>query len=348
MTIQKYSSPTAQRVTIRAEAKLLKHVEALQVLGSFGMNKEQPLNSTDTTTFRRTKPFNSTSAEVPNIDPQTLQTSEGVTPKSHTIEFADVPVTQKQYAVLYQYSSAVDYMYEDDVPAEMIKQAGDTLGEALEIVCYGQLKSGSNVIYTNGTTRAGLNTKLSLNSLRQAARNLGSNRAMTVTKKISGGKNYGSTPVAPSFIVFIHTDVSADARDLEHFRSIEEYGGAFTPVHKDEIGKCEEFRIVASPLFAPFLAGGAVVGTSGMYAADATNCDVYPVCVIGEDCLGHVSLKGHGKSAITPNISRSSDINHANPSGMFGYVSVDAWYAAVRLNDNWMTRIECCVTKLTG
>jgi N4-gp56 family major capsid protein len=84
-----------------------------------------------------------------------------------------------------------------------------------------------------------------------------------------------------------------------------------------------------------------------MYAADATNVDVYPSIVIGEDCLGHVSLKGHGKSSISPTIIPASQKNHANPSGMFGFVGADFWYAPVRLNDNWMVRVEHAITALS-
>jgi len=40
--------------------------------------------------------------------------------------------------------------------------------------------------------------------------------------------------------------------------------------------------------------------------------------------------------------------NHANPSGMFGFVGADFWYQCTRLNENWMARIECCVTDLDG
>lgn len=346
MAMQKYSTPTPQRILLRAEAKLLKHVEMLQVLGKFGMNVEQPLNTTDTVSFRRVKPFNSTAAEVPNIDPSTLMTEEGVTPSSHTIEYVNITSQLKNYGVLYQYSSDVELMYAEDIPQDMLVQCGDTLGEALEIVCYGQLKSGSNVIYANGEARSAVNSSITTDKLRLAARTLDANRARKVTKVVKGGQNYGSTPVAPSYVVFIHSDCNANFRDLEYFRSIEAYGGAFTPVCKDEIGKVEEFRIVSSPLFKPFLAGGAVIGTTGMLSANETNIDVYPVCIIAEDCLGHVSLKGRGKPNISPHIVRSSDVNHSNPMRKFGYVGADAYYSAIRLNENWMVRVEIAVKDL--
>ena len=83
-----------------------------------------------------------------------------------------------------------------------------------------------------------------------------------------------------------------------------------------------------------------------MVAADDTNIDVYPMIVMAEEAWGHVSLKGHGKTGISPTVIPASQKNHANPSGMFGYVGADFWYAVVRLNENWLTRLECAATDL--
>lgn len=344
MATQNYST-VASRNLIEAEMKFLAHAEPIMVLGSFGMQKKHPKNKTDTVVFRRTKPFNATSAEVPNITPAALQTSEGTTPNSNTITFTDVTVTIKQYAVLYKFSSKTDYMYEDGVPDEMAMQTGETLGECAELVAYGQYKAGSNVVYANGTTRAGINTRLTLTKLRQSARTIQNNRGKKVTKKIKAGINYDTSAVEPAYIVFHHTDASSDVRELENFIPCEKYAGAFTKVHEQEIGACEEFRFVPSPLFVPFQAAGSAT-LLGMVADDSSNVDVYPSIVIAEDCVGHVSLKGHGKSSISPTIIRASEKNHANPSGMFGFVGGDFWYNAVRLNENWMIRIEHGVTDL--
>ncbi|GAG77880.1 unnamed protein product, partial [marine sediment metagenome] len=176
MTMNKYSTPTASRNLIRAEMKMLQHAEPIMVLGSFGDQKVQPLRKTDTVVFRRLRPFNSTVesnpadgySETPSITPANFITAEGTTPTANTISFTDVSVTLEQYAILFQFSSKTELMYEDDIPANMALQTGETLGEVAEITCYGQVKAGSSVIYSNGTTRVGVNTALSLNKLRSA------------------------------------------------------------------------------------------------------------------------------------------------------------------------------------
>lgn len=343
--MQGYST-VASRNLIRAEMKMLKHAEPIQVLNSFGDSKEQPLRKTDTVVFRRLKPFNATASEVPNITAANFITSEGVTPTPNTISYTDVTVSLKQYAVLFKFTSKAELMYEDDIPNDMSQLTGETLAEVAELVCYGQVKAGSTVVYANGSTRVGINSRISLNACRSAVRTLENNRGKQVTSKVASGQNYDTSAIEPGYIVFIHTDMVADCRDLPGYVPVEKYGSAVKKVHPREKGACEEFRFVTSPLFAPFLAAGAAVGDTGMKSAGAANIDVYPAVVIAQSAMGHVSLKGKGYSGVSPTIIPSTQKNHANPSGMFGYVGADFWYAGVRLNENWMCRIEAAVTDL--
>ena len=347
MSIQKYDTDPSRNL-IRAEFKMLKHAMPIQVLGSFGTQKEQPLNKTDTVVFRRLQPFNATATEVPSITVADFVTSEGVTPDSNTISYTDVTVTLRQYAILFKFSSKAALMYEDNIPDDMSKSTGETMAEIAELVCYGQIRGGSSVIYANGSTRIGVTSKVSLNKLRQAARNLESNRASRVTSKIRPGKEFGTTSVEPAFLVFIHTDCESDVRDLSGFARIEDYGSAVKPVHPREIGKVEQFRFITSPLFAPYLASGGTPGSTGMLdSTDSTTAlDVYPMIITAEDAWGHIGLKGHGHTSITPTLVPASTISHGNPSGMFGYVGANFWYQPAILNQNWMTRLETAVTDL--
>jgi N4-gp56 family major capsid protein len=347
MGIQNYGT-VASRNLIRAEMKMLKHAEPIQVLTKFGDQKEQPLNKTDTVVFRRLKPFNATATETPNITAANFITSEGVTPTANTISYTDVTATLNQYAVLFKFSSKASLMYEDDIPNDMAKLTGETMAEVRELICFGCVKAGTSVIYANGTDRTHVNSPISLNDFRLAARTMEVNRGKQVTSSIKSGPDFGVSSVEPGYIVFCHTDVLADIRDIAGFTKRVDYGSAITPVHPREVGAVEEFRIVTSPLFTPWLAGGAVIGATGMKAANVTNIDVYPVIVMAESAWGQISLKGHGASGVSPTIIPANVKNHANPSGMFGYVGADFWTASIRLNENWMTRIETAVTDIAG
>ena len=352
MSIQNYGT-VASRNLIRAAQGMLEHAQPITVLGDFGTQREMPQNSTDTLVFRRTLPFGASTTGTtiegssryvgtPDIVASNFVLAEGVTPNSNTISFQDVSVQLQQYGVLFKYSSKVEQLYEDDIPGEMVKLTGETLAEVMEMVRYGVLKAGSTVIYTNGSSRSAINTAISLNALRKAARTLESNRSRRVTSRLAPGVNFATRAVQPAFIVFCHTDAVSDVRNLPGFTRVEEYG-SYKPIHDREIGACEDFRFISSPLLKSFAAAGSST-LNGMLSVGASNVDVYPFIIIGEDCWGQVALKG--MSAIKPIVLKASQTNHANPLGQFGYVGASTWFATVRLNDAFMARIEAGVTAL--
>lgn len=352
MGIQNYGT-VASRNLIRAAQGMLEHAQPITVLGDFGTQREMPMNSTDTLVFRRTLPFGASTVGTtvegsaryqgtPQITASNFVLAEGVTPNSNTISFQDVSVTLQQYGVLFKYSSKVEQLYEDDIPGEMVKLTGETLAEVMELVRYGVLKAGSTVVYANGTSRSAVNTAISLNAIRKAARTLESNRCRRVTSRLAPGVNFATRAVQPAYIVFCHTDAVADIRNLPGFTRVEDYG-SFKPIHDREIGACEDFRFISSPLLTSFAGSGSAT-LNGMLSVGASAVDVYPFIVIGEDAWGQVALKG--MQAIKPVVLKASQTNHANPLGQFGYVGASTWFATVRLNDAWMARIEAGVTAL--
>jgi N4-gp56 family major capsid protein len=352
MAIQNYGTVSSRNL-IRAAQGMLEHAQPITVLGDFGTQREMPQNSTDTLVFRRTLPFGASTVGTtientaryvgtPQVTPGAFALAEGATPNANTISFQDVSVTLQQYGILFKYSSKVEQMYEDDIPGEMVKLTGETLAEVMELIRYGVLKAGSTVVYTNGSSRSAVNTPVTLNSLRRAARTLESNRSRRVTSRLAPGVNFGTRAVQPAYIVFVHTDAVADVRNLPGFTRVEEYG-SYKPIHDREIGACEDFRFISSPLLTSFAGSGSAT-LNGMLSVGGSNVDVYPFIVIGEDCWGQVALKG--MAAVKPIVLKASQTNHANPLGQFGYVGASTWFSTVRLNDAFMARIECAVTNL--
>lgn len=351
MATQGYSTAPSRNL-IRAAQGMLEHAQPIIVLGDFGEQKEMPKNNTDTLVFRRVLPFGAVATGsgigssqyvgTPQITANSFVLSEGATPNSNTVSFQDVTVQLQNFGVLFKFSSKTENLYEDDVPGEMVKLVGETMGEILELVRYGVLKAGTQVIYCNGSSRSAINTPISLNKIRQAARVLEANRARRITSKLAPSMNFNTKAVQPAYLVFVHTDAEADARNLPNFTRVEEYGNG-KPVHDREIGAVEQFRFITSPLLAPFSGAGSTT-VNGMVSTGGSNVDVYPFLVVAESAWGQVALKGMG--AIAPRIIRSSEISHANPLGMFGYVGASTWFNAVRLNDAWMCRVEAGVTSL--
>lgn len=344
MAMQTYST-VASRNLIDASNVMLKTVETEQVLTLFGESKQHPQRKTDTVVFRRLNPFNMNAYGAPSITPSDFITAEGTTPTPNTISYTDVSCTLEHYSVLFKFSAKAEYMYEDDIPGDMSMNTGQVIAEIAEMVAYGQLRSGTSVNYTNGTTRPGLASTISLSSIRLASRGLSNSRAKKVTKAVAAGPNFDTSPVEAAYLVFHGSDMSHDVRNLEDFTKIVEYGSAIKPAHPNELGAVDEYRFIQSSLFTPFLAAGDTY--DGTYvSAGASNNDVHPLIIMGDNCVGHISLKGKGFSGISPTIIPASQKNHANPGGDFGYVGADFWYNCCRTNDNWLKRIESCATNI--
>lgn len=343
--MQTYSLVPSRNL-IMAEREMLKHAMPIKVLSTFGTQKQLPQNKTDTVVFRRALPIDAGSNGAPNITTSNYLLQEGVTPGARTISYQDVQVTVQQYGVLMKLSSKAEAMYEDDIPGDMVKLVGEHMASIEELISYGVVRGGTNVVYSNGSARASVNTAITLNKLRQAARQLEAAHAQLVTEKLAASVNYGTSAVEPSYLVFIHTDMEADFRNLTNFVPVAKYGSQ-KPVHEREIGAVERFRIITSPYFKPFLAAGGSI-TAGTFLSNGgtsgTTADVYPTMVVAQEAWGQVALKGMG--AITPIYLPAKQITHANPMGQFGYVGANFYKNAVRLNENWMVRIESAASGL--
>jgi N4-gp56 family major capsid protein len=344
--MQNYSTVLSRNL-INAERQMLKYAMPIKVISSFGMQKQQPKNKTDTIVMRRAVPIDAAANGTPVVDPSNYTLQEGTTPSARTITYQDVQCTLQNYGVLMKLSSKTQNLYEDDVPGDMQKLVGEHMATIEEQIAYGVVRGGTNVVFANGTARTAVNTAISLNKLRLATRVLELGRAQKVTSKLASSTSFGTQAVSPGYLVFAHTDCSHDIENLPGFKDIVDYGSS-KPVHEREIGACGPYRFVLSPEFRPFSAAGAANGGANTFLTaggnGSGNCDIYPYVVVAEEAWGQVALAGMGAIDVTylpPNVK-----NHANPMGLFGYVGANFWKTAVRLNETWMLRLEAAVTAL--
>ena len=343
--MQNYST-VASRNLIMAEREMLKRAEPIKVISSFGTQKQVPQNKTDTVVYRRCLPLDAASNGAPVVTASDYLLQEGTTPNARTISYQDVTVTLQNYGVLMKLSSKAELLYEDDIPGDMTKAVGEHMGTLEEMISYGVVRGGTNVVYANGTSRSAVTTAISLNKLRQVTRIIEAAHGKRVTEKLSPGPNFGTSGIHAAFLVFIHTDIAADVRNIPGFTPLVEYG-SMKPVHEREIGAVEEFRFVTSPYFRPYLISGGTVTAGAFLSAGGTSgttADVYPVMVVSQDAWGQVALKGMGSIDVTYLPAKVK--SHANPLGMFGYVGGTFWKNAVRLNENWLVRLEVAASGL--
>jgi len=347
--MQQYNTVPSRNL-IQAERDMLARAEPIKVISTFGDSKPVPQNKTDTVVFRRALPIDaSATTGAPSgmaINDYLLQ--EGVTPGARTISYQDVSVTLQQFGVLMKLSSKAECLYEDDIPKDMVALVGEHMGSIEELISYGVVRGGTNVVFANGAARTAITAVINLNRLRQCARVIENAHGKRVNEKLAASPNYETRAIEASYLVFLHTDVEADVRGLVGFVPVARYGSQKV-VHEREIGAVEQFRFITSPYFRPFLLSGAnaTVGTvlaAGIACTGSNASDVYPVMVIAKSAWGQVALKG--MDAIDPTYLPAKVKSHANPLGQFGYVGAQFWKNAVRLNENWMVRYEVAATAL--
>jgi N4-gp56 family major capsid protein len=355
MTIQKYASPAAGRVH-RLKGEILANAIPVEVLGITGMNKKMPKNQGDNVVFRRWLPF----GNVDNrwITPSTTNaannyanahvTVEGVTPTADTLTPTDIPAVLEQYSALYAVTDKTVDLHEDDIPSEMKRQVGQRIGLVREMVRYGVLQGAGTVLYAGGSDRGTVDEAIDLPLLRRMTRTLRANHAGMITSILAPSPNYETRAVEAGYLVFCHTDVEADIREMKGFVKVAEYGSR-KPIHEMEIGTVENFRFILSPELAPILGAGANKASLKLQSTDiggTQKIDVYPCIVAAEDAWGQVALRGVDSLDVTYLPPGSKDKN--DPLGQRGYIGAKTWFTAKILNDGWMGVIECGVDDLSA
>lgn len=320
------------RTAAYAARDMLKHAQPVTVLQMFGMTKEQPRNKTNAVKFRRAVPF--AAATVPLV--------EGITPSAQQMSYEDVSVTLKQYGKPIQISDVIIDTHEDQVLKDATVLAGEQAGLTMEMITYGVLKGGTSVYYSNGTERTHVNTPLSLNGQRGVTKYLKGQKAKKISMILDASPKYGTRAVEASYVAFAHTDLEPDIRNMPGFIPVAEYGSR-QMLCPEEIGAVEDVRYICSPELNSYADGGAAKAGSGttMVSTTGTSADVYPIIVVGKEAFGVVPLKG--KSGITPMVVNPKP-SASDPMAQRGFVSWKAYFAALILNETWMTRYEVAAT----
>lgn len=330
MATTKYGD-ISQRTAAYAEKTMLEHAEPILVLEKFAQTKPLPKNTADNIKFRRPIPYNVS----------TTQLVEGVTPVPKQLQYEDVPVTLGQYGDVIEITDKVHDLAEDPVLRDAAMLAGEQAAETKELILWGALKAGTNVAYSGGAARANVNAAITLNLLRNATRNLKSQRAKPITSMVSASPKYATEAVAPAFIAFAHTDTEQDFRDLDGFTPVERYG-TYSPVSDNECGKVEQIRVILSPVLEPYAGAGA--NSSGAMVETANATDVYPIVIVSKNSYATVPLKGAG--SMSPRVVNPDRIDKSDILGQRGYVGWKMYFAALILNEAWVQRIEVGVTAL--
>ena len=320
-----------QRTNVFAATTFLEHAEPQEVFGKFGEVKPMPKNKSETISFRRSVPF-------PKL---TTVLVEGVTPAARQMQFEDVTATMQEWGDVVETTDRVRELSEDPVLAEASKNLGEQATETTEGVIWGVLRAGTQVGYTAGTARTDVNAAISLNKLHAATRILAAQRAKFITEIMGSSVNYDTRNVEAGYVCFAHTDCEHNIRALTGFVPVAQYGSR-KPLCMYELGSVENIRFVLTVNAEPFLAGGKAVGGDGMKSVGGVSNDVYPHVIIARGAFAQVPLKG--AKAVEMFVHTGGD--KSDPLNQRDVVGAKYWFTAMRLNENWMYRIEAAVTSL--
>jgi N4-gp56 family major capsid protein len=201
------------------------------------------------------------------------------------------------------------------------------------MIRYGALKACTNVYYSGGSAIGSVSAAVTYNICSKIARNLLANHASMITSILAPSSNFATTPVEAGFLVFCHTDLEHDIRQLSGFKHVSEYGQRKV-MHEMELGSVGRFRFIVSPELASTPDVGAAVGATGLLSTSSSLIDVYPLIVVAEDAWGDVALRG--ANSFDPTWIPPGQKDKNDPLGQRGYVGAKFYDAAKVLNDGWM------------
>jgi N4-gp56 family major capsid protein len=342
MALHGYDTQTAR--IDKFKGRLLKRAQSVEVTSRFGRQVQMPKNNSDTYIARRWLPhggtsgnpntfFNNVTGDRAAAYANAHLATEGVTATPETITPVDYPVVIQQYTCLYGYTDKTYNLYEDDVPAEMIKLVGERITLVNEMVNYGVMKATTNQYYGgSGTSVATVDGGITLSMIRDMVRALQAEHCGMVTSVLKASPNYATEAVAGGYVALVSTDLEPDVRDLAGFVPAEKYASG-TPM-KNELGKVERVRFISTPDFPARLNAGAAVGATGLYSTTGSSIDVYQFILMGEDAWSQIAVRG--LDSMDPTHLPPGRKDKSDPNGQRGYVGCAWWKAALVENDGWL------------
>lgn len=321
------------RVGVYAVANFLVHATPNLILERFAQTVSIPKNVGHTIKWRRAIPFQvATDALI-----------EGVTPSPLGYEYEDVTSVVQQYGSWVPFTDVLADTHEDPNLQTLTQLAGEQAARTKEQILWNMMVGGTNVLYSGtATSRATVAAPIDSDTLRLAQRTLKVALAKPITKMIDASVKIATQPVAPAYVAVGHTNMEQDLRNITNFVPRENYSNT-TLLSDYEIGKYEDLRFILAPHFTYFAGAGATVGAGILNTS--SKADVYPLVIFGQDAFAATPLKGMESARVVvknPAMGQTFE----DPLGQRGFLAWKMWYAAARLNEAWVVRVESAVTAL--
>ena len=318
------------RAGLYAVANFLAHAEPVLILEKFAKVEQLPKNKGQVIKWRRFVPFAI----------NTTGLVEGVTPSPNQLQYEDVSTMISQYGGWVSFSDVILDTHEDPNLQKISMGLGEQAASTKEALIWEELVGGTAVLYSGAaTSRLTVEDVVQPGDLIAAQRFLKANRAKHITRVLKASQNIATEPVAPAFVAFAHSNLEPDFRSLSEFVVREKYSN-MQLLSDYEIGKFQDIRVILSPQLTPFWGAGG--NPTGVLSRDGVAADVYPIVIVGQDAFGVVPLRGMDSASI--NI-QNPKATYEDPLAQRGFASWKMWYVAVRLNEEWMVRVEVAASE---
>jgi N4-gp56 family major capsid protein len=308
------------------DRNLLERAVPADVHGRFGQVRPIKMRSGNQIKFRRYE-------ALPLV---TTALTEGATPAGNDLTVTDVTATLAQYGSFVTVTDMVDMTNQDPVLTEAGTVLGEQGGTTVDAVRRDVLVAGTNVIYSNGTTRAGLKAPLDHIALRTAIRALNRQNAKFVRDMVSATNGVGTQPIRAAYIGLVHPDTEAVLEAITGYIPVSSYSSAMK-AEDDEVGAYRNIRFFRSTNCKVWPNVGLAIGTDGQISTGGVNNDVYATLIIGANAYGVCPLAGQAMQNIV------KPLGSAGTSDPLNQRATSGWKATTTtkiLNDAWMIRIE--------
>lgn len=319
----------------KAVRKLLERGQHIMTTERFGTVDPQPKNSSLTRKWRR----------YHSLPRATAPLADGVPPTGHKLTHTDVTATLEFYGDVVKITNIIQDTHEDPVLNESMKICGEQAAETVEELRINFLKAGTNVFYANGvTTRATVNSPAVRGDFRKIYRYFKKYKAREISEIIKASPLISTEPVESAYFCMGHTDLDADMRGISGFLPRAQYSDS-TKALPGEIGKLEQFRVILTAMFDPWLTAGTSGTTylsGGSAVTSAAEADVYPLIFVARDSYAIVPLQGYNSvdiGVVNPGKKTKDD-----PLGQIGFVSWGTYQTGAILNQSWAARLEVAST----
>lgn len=249
------------------DTELLENAREEHYFAQFGRKQPLPANKGRTVEWRKWNTLPKASALV-----------EGVVPDGQKMGMTTLTCSLEQYGMYVAITDLLDLHAIDNVLLGATEELGASAGDTQDILIRNVLEQGTNVMYADTVSAAGVKTTVGSIS----AMSSDNNRLTpdTINKAVTALKKAHAPTINGKYVAIIHPSVSYDLRSSDEWIEVHKYMNT-TEIFNGEIGELHGVRFIESTTAK--VTEGTLADGTGVY---------YDTIVMGKDAYGIIDPAG--------------------------------------------------------